>query len=439
MEQRDRKQELHLAGFAIALVAVSLAATWVGLSGTWVSDDWHMVNNYLYGDWAELGAVFRRNAAYYLFTEDQAGPYRPITMLTLLGTHLLAPAPWLHHLVSWLLHVATSLLLFAVLRQQIDSRNVGGPLVTSVAAGLAGLFFLHPAAVEAYVWINGRSDLVAGFWLVALVFALNLDRAPTSKPAVDVVLVAVITFLGAGSKLPFVLAAGAAWLAWALRTRSSRRVTYGIAIVVAIAAHAALRSAFAPFAGSLGSGDDVLLDSGVWATLPKLFAQAAVSLAFFRAEAMRSLSWVLLGPWTPIDVLAFVAVLLAGTWLLWKRDRPGVVYFGGALATLAPVVIVSRSFWMGFDRYLYMPSVLLLLAAGPHVLSTVQRMRRPIAASVVVALLLVASVQTHRASGTYASQSAHDQALLRDHPEDPSVHYYLARAANRSGDRSALR
>ncbi|MBT8206778.1 MAG: hypothetical protein KJO18_00775, partial [Acidimicrobiia bacterium] len=98
----ERRHWHRPMGFAFALGAVSIAATWVGLSGSWVGDDWHMVHNYLYGDWAELGAVFKRNAASYLFVEGKVGPYRPATMLTLIATHLLAPEPWLHHAVSWL-------------------------------------------------------------------------------------------------------------------------------------------------------------------------------------------------------------------------------------------------------------------------------------------------------------------------------------------------
>ena len=138
MKQTEREHWIRLGGFAFALVVVSLVTTWAGLSGSWVGDDWHMVNNYLYSDWAELGAVFKRNAAYYLFTEDKVGPYRPVTMLTLLATHLVAPEAWLHHVMSWLLHAATALLLFTVLREQ--SGDAPTRTTDAVAALLAALF-----------------------------------------------------------------------------------------------------------------------------------------------------------------------------------------------------------------------------------------------------------------------------------------------------------
>jgi hypothetical protein len=431
-----------MVGFGLVVAAVSLLATWVGLSGTWVGDDWHMVDNYLYADWAELGAVFKRNAAYYLFTDDKVGPYRPITMLTLLGTHLLVPEPWLHHATSWLLHVATTVLLFAALRRQFleDVDPAGKRGATTVAALLSALFFLHPVHAEAYVWINGRSDLLAGFWLAAMVFWLSEASDDSSDRALPVILVALMGFLGAGSKLPFVIAAAVAWLAWSLRERPARRRAYGVAIAVGVAVHAVLRASFAPFRDLVG--DVVSFDVGVWRALPKLFVHGMAALLSLRAEAMQSLSWVLFGPWTPLHGFSLVLLVLVAAWFVWCRDWPGLVYFSGAFLTLAPVVVVSRSFWMGFDRYLYMPAILLVLAAAPHALGAWQRAperARRVIVLLCAIVLLFSAFQLHRASEAYADQRAYETALLADHPEDPTIHYYFARAADRSGDVDALR
>jgi hypothetical protein len=401
-----------------------------------------MVGNYLYGDWAELGAVFKRNAGYYLFTEDKVGPYRPVTMLTLLATHLLVPEPWLHHLVSWLLHVVTALLLFVVLRQMLRR-----PEDTSIGAGdtfsafLASIFFLHPVHVEAYVWINGRSDLLGGFWLVALAFLLNSPRTESSGRLGSALLIGLVAFLGASSKLPFVIAAGAIWLAWVVRDQSPLRRIYGAAIVGGVGMHLVLRAFFAAFGGALGTSQSILFDQGVWLALPKLFGRGLVAFVVLRAEAMQSLSWTLLGPWSLYDGLGLVLIALVLFVLIRRRDWPSLIYFVGAFLTLAPVVVVSRSFWMGFDRYLYMPSILLLLAAAHSTLRGRREASKGLRLgyrALGIALLLLAAVGTRDASRAYASQEAFDQALLRDHPDDPTIHYYLARAADRSGDRAAL-
>ncbi len=442
MEPTKRQQWIRLVGFALVLALVSLLATCIGLSGSWVADDWHMVDNYLYADWAELGAVFKRNAAYYLFTDDKVGPYRPVTMLTLLATHLLAPGPWLHHAVSWVLHALTAFLLFVVLRQQL-SRLEDAPngLVDAVSALFAGLFFLHPVHVESYVWINGRSDLLGGFWLVALAFLLNRGANESSRRVGSALVIGLVAFLGASSKLPFAIAAAAVWLAWTIRDRSPLRRIYGAIIAFGIAAHVVLRLVFAPFRGQLGTSDDILLDTGVWLALPRLFAQGIASLMALRAEAMQSLSWVLFGPWSFYDWVGLIVIAFALFGLVRRRDWPGLIYSIGAFLTLAPVAVVSRSFWMGFDRYLYMPSILLFLAVVPYVLRGFVRGTRGhtlTIAALWLSLLVVAAIQTHHASRAYASQDAYDQALLRDHPDDPTTHYYLARAADRAGDMEGL-
>ena len=427
----------------MVLAGVSLAAAWSGLSGTWVGDDWHMVGNYLYADWAELGAVFQRNAAYYLFADERigAGPYRPITMLTLLGTHLLGPEPWLHHALSWLLHALTAVLLFLVLRHQLAERGASTWAVDVTGIVLTACFALHPVQVESYVWINGRSDLLAGLWLVVLLLLLELpstDRVRRLRP----VMLALVAFLGVGSKLPFAFAAGAGWAAWAMRGRPSWRLQAGLAIVGALGLHVVLRATFAPFDGSVGSSTGIVRDQAVWLAIPKLWADAVWALVSLRAEAMQSLSWALYRPWSFSSILGLVLAVLAVGALIWRRDRSGLAYVIGGMLTLAPVVLVSRSFWMGFDRYLYMPSVLFVLAAGPYVLKLVvaaSTTRRARAFAVAGAALLVAlALQTKRASATYSSQAAHDAALVEDHPLDPTVHYYLARAAGRSGDLALL-
>jgi len=437
-----RQHRLGLGGFAIVLVAVSAAATWVGLSGSWVGDDWHMVQNYLYGDWAELGAVFKRNAASYLFVEDKVGPYRPATMLTLIATHLLAPEPWLHHAVSWVLHAATSLLLFVVLRgQPLAGSKIDSSTNEIAAAGLAALFFVHPVHVESYVWINGRSDLLAGFWLAALVFWLSqMSQAPKPRWA-QLFVLGLVAFLGASSKLPFAIAAVAAWLAWASRRPAAQSRWAGSAMASGIGVHLVLRAVFAPFRGQLGTSENVFADPEIWSSVPKLVGKGAAALLSFRAEAMQSLSWVLFGPWSTADWLGLALVLLSLAFLVSRRDGPGLAYAVGAILTLAPVAIVSGAFWMGFDRYLYMPAILALLAVAPYAARAVSRGRGwRIALGVLgLGLLGYSAIQTHTASQAYASQEAYDRALVDDHGDDPSIHFYFARIAARHDDAIKLR
>ena len=438
----ERKHWVRLGAFALVVTLISWAATWVGLSGTWVGDDWHMVNNYLYEDWSELAAVFKRNAASYLFGDDKIGPYRPVTMFTLLATHLLVPRPWLHHALSWLLHAGTSLLLFGLLRASGPAARPARDLTNDLAAaGLAALFFVHPVHVESYVWINGRSDLLGGFWLAALAFSLSqISRAPRGG-LVPVLALGLVSFLGASSKLPFAIAALAAWLGWAIRTRAPQARIAGGAIGVGVGAHLILRAVFAPFRGQLGASENVFSDPTIWWSLPRLAANGTETLLAFRAEAMRSLAWMLFGPWSAFEWLGMAIALLVVSFLMYRRDWSGLVYWLGALLTLAPTVIVSATFWLGFDRYLYMPTILALLALFPYVVRLASQGRRVRVALCALGLALIAhaAMQTHEASKAYASQDAYDRALLRDHFDDPGIHYYFGSVAARRANRTGLR
>ena len=310
-----------------------------------------------------------------------------------------------------------------------------------MAAGLAALFFLHPVHVESYVWINGRSDLLAGFWLVALVFWLSRMSATPRPQWAQLFVLGLVAFLGASSKLPFAIAALAGWLAWANRTQAAQSRRAGSAIAAGIAVHLVLRAAFAPFQGQLGASENVFADPDIWSSVPKLVGKGAAALLSFRAEAMQSLSWVLFGPWSSSDWVGLAVALLGLGFLISRRDLSGLAYAVGAILTLAPVAIVSGAFWMGFDRYLYMSAILAILAMSPYVVRAVSRSRGwRIAIGVLgLGLLGYSALQTHAASQAYASQEAYDRALFRDHSDDPSIHFYFARIAARHGDHDKLR
>lgn len=413
-----------------ALGLVSLLAAARGLSGSWVGDDFHMLSGPYYGDWAEVFRVFTRNAGHYLSDPNPSGPYRPVTMFTLLASHALVPSPWLHHAVSWGLHVLTAASLYILLLRRVakrDWQHANGAMLVLVA-----LFLLHPVTVESYVWINGRSDLLAGLWLVVLGLLLTHEQPPGYRRAIAIGLVA---FLGAGSKLPFIPAAAALWLGSSLGRAPLRT---GIPVSVGMLSYLLLRFIYAPFSLQHGSARSVLTEASIWSSMPHLIAKGADALLGFRAQAMRSLAWGLEQPWASGEVIAFVVVCALFVALWWCKDVVGAIYAAGALATLAPTVVVSQTMWLGFDRYLYMPWILVLLAAAPHVAKAVNAWshRRVLRWAVAAALVLTATLGTSVASRFYEHQASYERSLLDDYPDDPTIHFYLASIAQKSGQSS---
>lgn len=413
-----------------ALAFVSLLAAMRGLSGSWVGDDFHMLSGPYYGDWAEVFRVFTRNAGHYLSDPNPRGPYRPVTMFTLLASHALVPRPWLHHAVSWGLHVLTAASLYILLLRRVTKhgwRHAHGAMFVLVA-----LFLLHPVTVEAYVWINGRSDLLAGLWLTVLGLLLSRESAPGHGRAIAI---GVVAFLGAGSKLPFIPAAAALWLGSSLGRAPLRT---GFPASVGMLSYLLLRFIYVPFSLQHGSARSVVTEASIWSSIPHLMAKGADALLGFRAQAMRSLAWGLEQPWASGEVMAFAVVcaLFLGLW--WCRDLVGAIFAAGALATLAPTVVVSQTMWLGFDRYLYMPWILVLLAAAPHVAKAVDAWshRRVLRWSIAAALVLTAILGTSVASRFYEHQASYERSLLDDYPDDPTIHFYLASIAQKTGQRS---
>jgi hypothetical protein len=420
-----------LAFAAIALV--SFLASMPGLFGSWVGDDFHMVNNPYYGNWTHVWDVFTRNAGHYLAADGHpttSGPYRPVTMFTLLLPHALVPKPWLHHLVSWVLHIATGALVYVALLRQASSD--ARPSARAVMLFLTGIFLLHPVAVEAYVWINGRSDLVAGFFLAAL-GAVLLRRWTDWRWRAFAI--APLAFLGAASKLPFVLAAVALWLGVAFRLPDRRfRWSAGVPLFAGIGFYLILRWVYVPFFERFGAAENILSDRSVWAEVPQLLAMSADALLAFRAEAMHSLAWELHKPLSTGEWVGAAALLAAGLGLAWRRDIGGLAYFIGAALTIAPCVVVSQAIWLGFARYLYMPSILLLLAGAPYVTQAVDSwsQRRALVWVVAAAVLLVAAIGTRTASLAYVNQTTYEHAMLTDHADDPTIFFYYARTSHES-------
>ncbi|MCX5843790.1 MAG: hypothetical protein NT022_08580, partial [Deltaproteobacteria bacterium] len=103
-------------------------------------------------------------------TTPHVGNWHPITWLSLMldcqlfGTN----AGWMHF-VNLLLHIANTLLLFAVLKKM-----TGLPWPS---AFVAAAFALHPMHVESVAWIAERKDVLSTlFWLLTMLVYLAYVR-----------------------------------------------------------------------------------------------------------------------------------------------------------------------------------------------------------------------------------------------------------------------
>jgi protein O-mannosyl-transferase len=107
---------------------------------------------------------------HWAFAHTTAGNWHPLTWLThALDCQLYGLSPWGHHLTNLLLHAATTVLLYLVLR-----RSTGELWISAL---VAGIFAIHPLRVESVAWVAERKDVLSGlFFMLTLAAYLHYVR-----------------------------------------------------------------------------------------------------------------------------------------------------------------------------------------------------------------------------------------------------------------------
>ena len=110
----------------------------------------------------------------WAFTRVHSANWHPLTWLShMLDCQLYGLHPGGHHLTNVLLHTATVIALFLVLRQMT------GALWRS--AFVAAVFAIHPLRVESVAWVAERKDVLSGlFFMLTIGAYVRYARRPWS-------------------------------------------------------------------------------------------------------------------------------------------------------------------------------------------------------------------------------------------------------------------
>ena len=122
----------------------------------------------------------------WAFTTSHASNWHPVTWLSLmLDCQIFGKDPGWIHLVNVILHLANTLLLFAVLRRMTGS--------LWPSAFVAAAFAIHPVHVESVAWIAERKDVLSTlFWLLTMAaYAGYVKRPSVFRYSTAIVLFAV--------------------------------------------------------------------------------------------------------------------------------------------------------------------------------------------------------------------------------------------------------
>jgi|GEM_PF-7102639 len=408
----------------VGLLALLVAASWPALTGTHVYDDHTLLDNPLLDGPEDVVGAWTHTSDDYVAAIDPgfvpgmgATTWRPIPMATLAAGQALGGSTVVHHAISLGIHLAVCALLFFLLGR--------GPGALAVVAWVA----LHPALGEAWLWINGRSDALAGLALLALAWAL---RARGVGGAVGAALAGAAGLL---CKITFAPAAAALVVAEAL----GRKTSVGAVVGAGLGGAAALlaRGWLLSRPGGGGTGLSLLGSSELYARVPHGLAMGVEALLLPALRPMRCLAWEHAAGWDAGELGALALLGAIGVALAIARAWRPLLLLGGAAATLLPTGIVGDVFWLGFDRYLYLPAVLVALAMQdglPAFEERVRAARRPLAWGLGAAVFGTLALTLAGTASLYTSQTRWVMSMADVRPDDPTGWLLRAFSYGKAGE-----
>jgi Flp pilus assembly protein TadD len=323
------------------------------------------------------------------FTHSHAGNWHPLTSVShMLDCQIYGLNAGGHHLTNVLLHAATAILLFLVLRQMT------GTLWSS--AFVAAVFAIHPLRVESVAWVAERKDVLSGlfFMLTLAAYARYAQAnpkpsAPSAPSALDSRLpgaakrsedgstldyFAVLLFfsLGLMSKptlvtLPFVLLLLDYWPLQRFPGSGVHPSTVWRLIVEKIPL---LVLSAAACVATLLAQNDVIQPTGA-VSIPLRIGNAIISCAAYLGQMVYPAGLAVFYPYPadglPLREIALALMVLVGISAgacCWRQKRPfflvGWLWY---LGMLMPVIgLVQAGTQARADRYTYLPQIGLYVA-----------------------------------------------------------------------------
>ena len=409
-------------------------------------------NVYVYNNPAVINGLTLNGIA-WAFTHSHAGYWQPPVWISyMLDAQFYGLNAGGYHFTNVLLHAATAVFLFLVLRKMTGELWPG--------AFVAAVFAIHPLRVESVAWITERKDVLSGlfFMLTLWAYARHAQKrlAPNSRLwSFDYSLALTFFALGLMSKsmlvtLPFVLLLLDYWPLHRFKTSMIWTLVLEKLPFIFLAAVSGIVTFFTQrSAGALATLESI--------PLPSRLLNGVLSYAAYIVKMLWPENLAVLYPFhieMPIG-----AVILAGALLLFVtamsvmlgRQLPyllvGWLWY---LGMLVPVIGILQSGQQAMaDRYTYLPQIglYLVIAWAVRDLSVSWCYRRQVlcvaAIGVIAALMLCAFIQTsywrnsetlwtHELACTSANATAHNNLgnvfAGQDRLADAIKHYQEALA-----------
>jgi tetratricopeptide (TPR) repeat protein len=349
------KQHWQVPAVCLVLAAITLAVFGQAAGFRFVNYD---DNVYVY-DNPMVARGLTLQGLVWAFTHVHFDNWHPLTWLShMLDCQLYGLHPGGHHLTNVLLHTATVIVFFLVLRQMT------GALWRS--AFVAAVFAIHPLRVESVAWVAERKDVLSGlFFMLTIGAYVRYARRPWSP--VRYGLVVLLFVMGLMCKpmlvtLPVVLLLLDYWPLQRVESRKLSGVVMEKLPLLALSATSCVVTLFAQ-TGAIKSIESF--------SLPVRLANALVTCKVYLDQMVHPAGLAVLYPFpyhgVPAWEVALAGMLLAGFSIVaWaeRRKRPwlliGWVWY---LVMLLPVVgIIQVGGQAHADRYTYLPQIGIYMA-----------------------------------------------------------------------------
>src|SRR5579863_5178215 len=161
------------------MVCIALALLTVAVFGRTLGNDFFNLDDpfYVYENATVTGGLTGRGVV-AAFEHGSPANWDPLTTLShMVDWQIYGAHAWGHHLTNLLLHTATVVLLFLVLREMT------GALWPSAFA--AALFAIHPLRVESVAWVTERKDVLSGLFFVLTIgaYARYVEQSKVQGPS----------------------------------------------------------------------------------------------------------------------------------------------------------------------------------------------------------------------------------------------------------------
>lgn len=357
---------LFLAVSGVFLLLV-LALYWQSFFFGYVyfDDTSYVLNN------PKVNGGFSFAAIYWAFTTNYMGNWHPLTWLShMLDVSLFGTNPGWAHLHNALLHALNSILVYALLARLLASHYQ--------AILLALVFLVHPLHVESVAWIAERKDLLCSIFFLSTLILYDRYRArPTRRQFLGLLLVFSLALLSKAMAvtLPALLVVLDCFhyrrpgRDWELSVGGflqilTQSTLHKLPLFVLSAAFCLITIISQRDSGALMSMDFVpvtlRIENAAYSYLVYLrqFLLPIGLGPYYLLKQVNAVGYLLL------PAILFLAWLLASFRLL--RTRPilmvGLCWY---VLTLLPVVgLIQVGTQIHADRYMYIPSIGVLLAVA---------------------------------------------------------------------------